>query len=664
MPALELTVAPLLREKPRILIVEDESLVAADLEERLNKLSYEVCGQADTCDGAVADALRLKPDLVLMDIHLIGKKDGVEAANQIHRSTGIPVVFLTAHADDATLARIGVVEPFGYVVKPFDERELKATIEVALYRHQAESRLKKMERWLATTLSSIGDGVIATDLNGKVKFINAMTEALTGWLSHMALGRDVTDVFILEKGGENVSVTGLLNQALQNGAGIYIEEGHFLKARDGRKFPVDDSISVIRDDDDKITGWVIVFRDVSARLDAEQKRIRLEGKMREAQRLEGLGVMAGGIAHDFNNLLQVVVTNVSLSQAILDAKINASTASKLPALLNQIKTAADQASRLCTQMLAYAGQGRFEIRDIELTQFTRSAINLLRVSVHKSAKLVLNLAEGLPSIRADTSQLQQIIMNLVINASDALDGKPGTITVETRRFRAAPAFISRCHVGTDLPGGDYILLKVSDTGCGMTPEMMSRIFDPFFTTKFLGRGLGLAAVTGIVRDHGGALSVESTPGRGTCFQAIFPPVEPMPSDKTTTQAIDLSRKFSGRVLLVDDDPDIRTAVEALLGHLGFDVELAENGRQAVEKILESKGDYYFVLMDLMMPVLSGHEAFKAIHAQFSFLPIIIMSGYSDDLEGHLFQDERPTAFLHKPFSMQDLVQKLCNFIDA
>ena len=298
MPALEVTVTPLLREKPRILIVEDESLVAADLEERLNKLSYEVCGQADTCDGAVADSLRLKPDLVLMDIHLIGKKDGVEAANQIHRSTGIPVVFLTAHADDATLARIGVVEPFGYVVKPFDERELKATIEVALYRHQAESRLKKMERWLATTLNSIGDGVIATDLNGKVKFINAMTEALTGWLSHMALGRDVTDVFILEKGGENVSVTGLLNQALQKGAGIYIEEGHFLKARDGRKFPVDDSISVIRDDDDKITGWVIVFRDVSARLDAEQKRICLEEKMREAQ----MGILASltGIDETFS----------------------------------------------------------------------------------------------------------------------------------------------------------------------------------------------------------------------------------------------------------------------------------------------------------------------------------------------------------------------------
>ena len=288
MPASETTVEPPLRGKHKILIVEDEALVAADLEERLNNLGYEVCGLADTGEGAVSDARSLRPDLVLMDIHLIGEKDGIEAACLIREANNIPVIFLTAHADDVTLSRIGLAEPFGYALKPFDERELKASIEVALNRQQAESRLKEMERWLATTLDSIGDGVIATELEGNIKFINPAAQELVGWPRYEALGRNVTEVFVFEKEGSIVPARGWLDHAFQRGVPIRFDEGHFLKARDGKRFQVSGSVSAIRDDDSINTGWVIIFRDVSALLEAKNERKRIEEKMREAQRLESL----------------------------------------------------------------------------------------------------------------------------------------------------------------------------------------------------------------------------------------------------------------------------------------------------------------------------------------------------------------------------------------
>jgi PAS domain S-box-containing protein len=289
MPALEIAIEPPVRAKHKILIVEDEALVAADLEERLNNLGYEVCGLTDTCEGAVFEARSLRPDLVLMDIHLIGEKDGIEAASLIRKANNIPVIFLTAHADDVTLNRIGLAEPFGYALKPFDERELKASIEVALSRQQAESRLKKMERWLATTLASIGDGVIATELEGNIKFINPVAQDLVGWPGYEALGRNVAEVFIFEKEGSLVPPHGWLDHAFQQGIPIRFDEGHFLKSRDGKKLPVSGSVSAIRDDHNTNTGWVIVFRDVSALLEAKNEKRRIEEKMREVQRLESLG---------------------------------------------------------------------------------------------------------------------------------------------------------------------------------------------------------------------------------------------------------------------------------------------------------------------------------------------------------------------------------------
>jgi PAS domain S-box-containing protein len=595
--------------KACLLIVEDESLVAADLEERLVKMGYEVCGIADTCDGATAMASTLRPSLVLMDIHLIGKKDGIEAATIIRKETGIPVVFLTAHADSATLSRIEIAEPFGYALKPFDERELNATIEVALYRYQAESRLKKMERWLATTLGSIGDGVIATDLDGKIKFMNSMDEGMTGWLTANGLGRPVAEIIVLEKNDQRVSLSALLDQALSIGSAIYLDDGHLLVTKNGQRVPIADSISVIRDDGNVVTGWVIIFRDMTALAEAEKERKILENKMQEAQRLESLGMLAGGIAHDFNNLLQVVVGNASLAELVVGESSEEQIKRELPGLLGEIKVAADRGANLCGQMLAYAGRGQFLAQDVDLAQFVQVTTDLLKSTLPKNAKVHLRLLDKIPPIHAAPSQLQQIVMNLLINASEALAGKPGVLTVEVGLQHADRQFLSECVIGDELPESNYVFLKVVDTGCGMPPETVSRVFDPFFTTKFQGRGLGLAAVNGIVRGHGGALSVQSVPGEGTTFEILFPPITKTNLVVAPAASVSSEWRSTGRALLVDDEPEVRAVGHALLVHFGFEVDEAEDGSQAVEQISLRNGDYRFVLMDLTMPNMSGQEAF-------------------------------------------------------
>jgi PAS domain S-box-containing protein len=651
---------PLLRRR-RVLVVEDEAIVAVDLEARLGRLGYDVCGLTDTCDGAIADARAMQPDLVLMDVHLIGERDGVDASLEIQKASGIPVIFLTAHADALTLSRIASAAPFGYILKPFEQRDLKALIEVAIYRQHAQGHLSRMERWLEATLSSMGDGVIAIDIDGKIKFINPVAEGITGWIQNLALGRDITEVFRLERHGNEILVTDFLQRAFQQGATVHLEEGHSLKLRDGRKLPVADSIAVIRDDNDAITGWVILFRDVSAAFNAETERRRLEESMMEARKLEALGALAGGFAHDFNNLLQVIMSGASVGREILNKLGGSEYPEQLRSLFNEIESAVDKGAGLCGKLLSYAGQS-ISNESFELTAVVRGEILRLDSMVDWDANLVFDLADDLPLVHANADQVRQMLRNLVINASEALEGKSGRIAVKTCRFYADRTFLSQCRVGGELPAGDYVLLEVTDSGCGMSSELMARIFDPFFTTKFRGRGLGLAASAGMIRMWGGALRVVSSPGRGASIQVVFTEDFTTPTRQPAISPPGVW-KGSGLVLLVDDEPAVLATCSLLLKNLGFDVETADDGRDALAAVQRNRERYCCVCMDMTMPRMSGRDAFTAMRAQFPSLPVIIMSGYSDEFEKGLFEDQRTSAFLRKPFSKQELSDLLRRVLD-
>jgi PAS domain S-box-containing protein len=396
------------------------------------------------------------------------------------------------------------------------------------------------------------------------------------------------------------------------------------------------------------------FRDITAERTAEEDRKKLHLKMLEAQKLESLGVLAGGIAHDFNNLLTVILANATFAR---DAAGGAG-----DERLAHIETAARRAADLCRQMLAYAGKGRFIIEPVDLTLLTEGLLPLIKISIAQQAELRLELARDLPAVMADATQLRQIVMNFVLNAAEAIKaaGAPpgGTITITTGRMTADAAFLKACATGAELPPGDYVFLEVRDTGTGMAPEVLARIFEPFFTTKFAGRGLGLAAALGIVRGHHGALHVASTPGRGSGFRVLLPATDQRHSPAAGTPA-DHGWRRAGQVLVIEDEEPVRLVTVELLKSVGLTPHAAPDGHAGLARFRENPGAYDLVLLDLLMPGLSGEETLAALRAARPDVRVLLMSGYSEgDLLRRLAHPRSPLAFLPKPFSREVFIEKL------
>ncbi|MGL4550887.1 MAG: response regulator, partial [Gemmataceae bacterium] len=282
-----------------ILVVEDERIIAKGIEKRLQAMGYAVAGLAATGEEAVGAAAELRPDLILMDISLGGGMDGVEAAGLIRRQCDLPVVYLTAFSDPATLQRAKVTEPFGYVLKPYEDKDLQTAIEIGLYKHRMDRRTRENEQWLAATLGSIGDGVIATDGEGRVRLMNALAERLTGWAQADAVGRDTREVFRIVHEKTRVPVADPVLEALRTGEAVALAPDTVLVGRGGAELPIDDSAAPIRDVHGRVVGAVLVFRDIT-------ERRRLEEHLRQALKMEAIGRLAGGIAHDFNNIMTII----------------------------------------------------------------------------------------------------------------------------------------------------------------------------------------------------------------------------------------------------------------------------------------------------------------------------------------------------------------------
>ncbi len=382
-----------------------------------------------------------------------------------------------------------------------------------------------------------------------------------------------------------------------------------------------------------------IAEDITARKHAEQERLLFERQLLETQRLESLGVLAGGIAHDFNNLMAVILGNASLALMSLppDAAVR-------PAL-ETIKTTAQQGAELPRQMLAYTGKGPSVKEQVNLAVLVSEMERLLKASVTKNVRLRCELAAEVPAIDADPTQLRQVVMNLTSNASEAIGAEQGTITLAIDAVRQGAAEPSQAYLGVPPTAGEYVRLRVADTGTGMDAATRARIFDPFFTTKFIGRGVGLPAVLGIVRSNHGALAVESEPGAGTTVTVLLPaarasaelPPTPKPADRQT-------------VLVVDDEEGVREVLAGLLRHFGFDVLVAADGRTAVDTFREHAADICCVLLDASMPGMSGTETFHAIRGCDRDTPVIFMSGYDERKIRPSCRGDEPTDFLAKPFS--------------
>jgi two-component system, cell cycle sensor histidine kinase and response regulator CckA len=367
-----------------------------------------------------------------------------------------------------------------------------------------------------------------------------------------------------------------------------------------------------------------------------EERLQLERSLLEAQRRESLGVLAGGIAHDFNNMLAIILGNAELALAELPQESHAH------ALLTPLTATARHAADLTRQLLAYAGRGRFVVEPLDLNALIASARPLLKATIPHSIVLKLELVAGLPPIAADAAQIHQIIMNLVINAVEAItaSGSGGTIGITTC-----------CEA--DARGEPRVVLQVRDSGCGMDSATLARIFEPFFTTKFTGRGLGLAAVQGIARGHKAELSVESASGAGSVFRVSFPALRDA-APSSVDQPGSAAWSGSGTVLVVDDEPEVRAVARRMLHKLGLAVLVAEDGQQALEVFRQAKVPIRCVLLDLTMPQLGGEQTFRALRQIDPTVRVVVMSGYAEDEIAGRFAGQQLSGFLHKPFGVADL----------
>lgn len=506
-------------------------------------------------------------------------------------------------------------------------------------RKQNEEQL----RFQARLLDTVGQAVVATDPDGRIVYWNRAASELYDWAATDMYGHNLK-AMVAE--GSTSGQTGDMLRQLQ--AGIPWQGELLVRRVDGTAFPVLFTDTPLQDDQGQLIGIISSATDITNRRRAEEERLTLERKMLEAQKLESLGVLAGGIAHDFNNMLSVIIGHTGMLKMDLPAD------SPLRDSAERIDLTAQRAADLTRQMLAYAGKGHSLVQPLDLNALVREMASLLHTSVPKTVTLRTYLSSTVPVFDADPTQLRQLVMNLVINASEAIGQASGTITLTTDVCRIDAPFLDEALLAGEHGPGEYIMLKVADTGGGMDAATAARIFDPFFTTKSTGRGMGLAVAHGVVRRHRGVMHVASTPGHGTTFTVLFPFAEAEQFEAAEPQRSQPDWRGSGTVLVVDDEPDIRTILARTLAQAGFDVHVAADGREALAIFRAQADRIVCVVLDLAMPQIDGFEAFFELRRIKPGVPIVVISGYNANDIKRRFAENPPSEILQKPFALAEL----------
>ena len=405
-----------------------------------------------------------------------------------------------------------------------------------------------------------------------------------------------------------------------------------------------------RNEQEEIIALLGITRNITERKRVEEERLSLERQLLHAQKLESLGILAGGIAHDFNNILTAIIGNADLALM----RIN----KESPAIenLHKIEQAAARAAGLAKQMLAYSGKGKFVVENIDFNRLLEEMLHMLEVSISKKAVLRLNLHQPLPLVEADATQMRQIVMNLVINASEAIGEKSGVIAITTGCIDCDKSYLKDVWLDDNITAGPYVYLEIADTGCGMDKETMAKLFDPFFTTKFTGRGLGMAAVLGIVRGHKGAIKVYSEPEKGSTFKVLLP-ASNRPAEILSGESHKDDWKGSGTVLLVDDEKAVRGIGKGMLQVLGFTAITANDGREAVD-IFKANPDIDFVILDLTMPHMDGEQCFRELRQLKPDVKVLMSSGYNEQEVTQKFVGKGLAGFIQKPYKLSALKEAI------
>jgi len=477
--------------------------------------------------------------------------------------------------------------------------------------------------------------VIETDAAFRVREWNHAAERTFGYTREEILGQDPR---LLVPPEHQAGVDDQRQALLRSDSGARTTQENL--TRTGQRILCDWYGSALRGEDGRFIGTILLADDVT-------DRHRAEGALRQTQKLESLGVLAGGIAHDFNNLLTAILGNTEL--ALGRAQGNP----LLSAALQRIEAATQRGADLARQLLAYAGKAHFAVRPLDLNALILEMGDLLAVSISKKVAIRTDLQPNLPLVEADSAQFQQVLMNLVTNASEAIGDRTGAVTLRTRSKTYTKPELVAAFPGQLLDPGPYVRLEVQDDGCGMDAETIGRIFDPFFTTKFTGRGLGLSAMLGIVRGHRAGIRVESVQDRGTTFILLFPASAALAAPAEAESAA--QRPASGTVLVVDDEGIIRHLARGALEGVGYRVLEARDGLEAVEIVENSKDRIHLILLDMTMPRMGGAEAFRRIRALAPATRVLLTSGYTQKEALESLADLPPDGFLQKPFRIRELV---------
>ena len=629
-----------------VLIVDDERIVAKDLQQTVTSLGYDGYAVASSSDEAMARASERCPDVVLMDIRIKGQRDGIETASLLRERFGVPVVYLTAHADESTVERAKLTEPYGYLLKPVRSAELRTAIEMAVYRARMERRLRERERWYATTLGSISDAVIAVDLAGKVTLMNRAAESLTGIKAEQALARPVRDILRLFDRPAGTRIDQPLDLVLRERRSFEVAEMTLEHPEKGSLLISDAAAPVV--DHGEMLGAVMVFRDVTT-----QKK--LERQLELADRLSSLGTMAAGVAHELNNPLAIVMGNVDVSierlqglRADLAARGDVTLAGTVR-LLEEIVDAERDSQSATARMARIVADLRLFSRPPSLGDDTASlpaavdwALRSTASEFRHRARVTVDIPANIPPVNVHDTRLGQVLVNLLVNAAQSITpGEPDRNAVKITARSKAP---------------NRVVIEVRDSGCGMPPEVLKRVFEPFYTTKpvGVGTGLGLSVCHGIVTSLGGTLEVESQVGVGTCFRVTLPAAgTDVDAPKAPREERDRPRARRKRLLIVDDEATLLGVMRRALRE--HELVCIDDPREAL-KLLETGERFDVIISDLTMPGVSGIDIYERLLSRrpVDARRMIFMTGGTLSDRARDFLASVSNTVLEKPFSMDEL----------
>jgi PAS domain S-box-containing protein len=665
----------------KILIVEDEAIVAKDMELCLSSFGYSICGIVASGEDALAAAGEIQPNLIILDMMLKGKLDGIETAHRIRTQFGIPVIFVTAYSDENTIKRARETNAFGYLLKPFEERELRSTIEMALYKNEAERKLSQNKQWLETILCCIADAVITTSNEGVIEFVNPVAERLTGLPAKEMIARRLSEVVRLlnAKTRENIEIK---NDFIMNGGYLSSENDVVLIARDGVETAVEYSIAPLRHTSGKTVGLVLVLRDISVKQQSMSREQALQQRLTRAQRMESLGMLANGVAEQLHRIVGPIVDypNMILTKIPPEHDIKQD--------LMMIQNSARKAIEILSDLITLGRLQDYSMEPLQINKLIEDYVNSQSFKdKRQSSPLVdflLDLSSAGPSLLGCRPYLVDLLNNLISQSFSAIP-QAGIVKVSTE-ITKIPEVI---YGFENIEEGEYALLKISNTGRIMSEEEINRFFEPFAdktadAERQAGRGLGTAVAYAIIKGHKGMIDIRSSAEKGTELAVYFPlysgPVakaeQPAGAAVTSSAMPEMEEADKARIsfegsetlLLVDDDHELRKSTGAFLRSIGYKVISAKDGSEAVEifkKTVQKKGGVFdLVVLDMIMAdKLDGLDTYKSMLPYNPRQKAVIVSGFSATERIQAAMRLGVGQCLTKPYEQEELAKAIRKELD-